>query len=60
MGGDTSMINLSIRPLAVDQAPHSASQFVGRQRELALIWSQYEAAKNGCGGVTFLVGAPEV
>lgn len=50
------MINLSIRPLAVDQAPHSASRFVGRQRELALLWSQYEAAKNGCGGVTFLVG----
>jgi predicted ATPase len=50
------MISLYERQLTVDQAPHSASQFVGRQRELALIWSQYEAAKTGCGGVTFLVG----
>jgi predicted ATPase/DNA-binding CsgD family transcriptional regulator len=56
LGGDTFMINLSVRPVAVDQVPHSASQFVGRQRELALIWSQYEAAKTGCSGVTFLVG----
>jgi DNA-binding CsgD family transcriptional regulator len=55
-GSDTSMISLCGKPLAVDQVPHSTSQFVGRQRELAFIWSQYEAAKIGSGGVTFLVG----
>jgi predicted ATPase len=44
------------RQLTVNQVCWLASLFVGRQRELNLIWEQYEAAKTGRGRVTLLTG----
>src|SRR5690348_4593382 len=38
----------------------STSQFVGRQHELALIWSQYEVASNGSARVVLLHGEPGI
>ena len=34
----------------------SSSQFVGRQRELELIWNQYEAARSGSARIVLMVG----
>jgi predicted ATPase/DNA-binding CsgD family transcriptional regulator len=44
------------RSLRVDRAIWSVSQLVGRQRELGLIWNQYEAAKDGNSSVALLIG----
>ena len=42
------------------QADWSPPHFIGRQNELAFIWGQYEAARNGYSNVTLLVGEPGI
>jgi len=54
------MVAQQQRPLQVDQNISSVSQLVGRRRESSLIWSQYEAAKDGNGSVALLVGEPGI
>src|SRR2546430_3599035 len=44
----------------VDHASISPSQFVGRQRELNLIWNHYHAASNGNAHVMLVSGAPDI
>jgi predicted ATPase/DNA-binding CsgD family transcriptional regulator len=44
----------------VDHASISTSQFVGRQRELNLIWNHYHAATNGNAHVVFVSGEPGI
>ncbi len=44
----------------VDHASISTSQFVGRQRELNLIWDHYHAASNGNAHVVFVSGEPGI
>src|SRR3989440_752884 len=44
----------------VDHTAISASQFVGRQRELNLIWNRYHAASNGNAHVVFVTGEPGI
>ena len=44
----------------VDPAPLSPSQFVGRQRELNLIWNHYHAASNGNAHVVLVSGEPGI
>src|SRR5947209_3173914 len=44
----------------VDSAPLSTSQFVGRQRELNLIWNHYHAASNGNTHVVLVSGEPGI
>ena len=43
-----------------DHAPISNSQFVGRQRELNLIWNHYHAASNGNAHVVLVSGEPGI
>ena len=38
----------------------STSQFVGRQHELAIIWSQYQVVKTGSARVVLLRGEPGI
>ena len=44
------------KSLMVDHEVTSASRFIGRRRELTLIWNQFEAAKGGRARVVLLVG----
>src|SRR5258708_36643437 len=44
----------------VDHASISSSQFVGRQRELNLIWNHYHAASNGNTHVVLVSGEPGI
>src|SRR6266851_10311435 len=44
----------------VDNASISPSQFVGRQRELNLIWNHYHAASNGNAHVVLVSGEPGI
>lgn len=44
----------------VDHATISTSQFVGRQRELNLIWNHYHAASNGNAHVVLVSGEPGI
>lgn len=44
----------------VDHASISPSQFVGRQRELNLIWNHYHAASNGNAHVVLVSGEPGI
>src|SRR6266700_3586764 len=44
-----------VRSLSVSDRV-SSSQFVGRQRELELIWNQYEAARSGSARIVLMVG----
>ena len=46
--------------LKVDHASISPSQFVGRQRELNLIWNYYHAASNGNAHVVLVSGEPGI
>jgi predicted ATPase/DNA-binding CsgD family transcriptional regulator len=43
-----------------DHVALSTSQFVGRQHELALIWSQYKVASTGSARVVLLSGEPGI
>src|SRR6266550_2343187 len=44
----------------VDHASISPSQFVGRQRELNLIWNHYHATSNGNAHVVLVSGEPGI
>src|SRR6266852_5449566 len=44
----------------VEYASISTSQFVGRQRELNLIWNHYHAANNGNAHVVLVSGEPGI
>ena len=44
----------------VDPVPISPSPFVGRQRELKLIWNHYHAASNGNAHVVLVSGEPGI
>ena len=44
----------------VEHEVSSASRFIGRHRELTLIWNQFEAAKRGRARVVLLVGQPGI
>lgn len=46
--------------LPADHAPLAAPRFVGRERELALIWNQYKAARSGYARVILLSGEPGI
>src|SRR5437773_10677381 len=43
-----------------DHASISTSQFVGRQRELNLIWNHYHTASNGNAHVVLVSGEPGI
>jgi predicted ATPase len=59
MGGIT-MIAKYTRQQRVDLATRSTSLFIGRQRELNLIWDLYHAARNGNANVVLLSGEPGI
>ncbi len=42
--------------LVFDHVVSSTSQFIGRRRELSLVWNRFEAAKGGRARVVLLVG----
>ena len=44
------------KSLVIDHKVSSASRFIGRRRELTLIWNQVETAKGGSARVALLVG----
>src|SRR5437660_2799167 len=48
------------RQQKVDYATISTSQFIGRQRELNLIWNHYHAASNGNAHVVLVSGEPGI
>src|SRR5947209_6466376 len=50
------MIAPYVRSPAINPVSLSTSQFIGRRRELNLIWNQYEVAKGGSVRVALLVG----
>ena len=47
-------------PTEAHVASSVASQIIGRQRELTLLWNQYIAARSGCARVALLAGEPGI
>ena len=54
------MIAQSTGQQQVDPVPISPSPFVGRQRELKLIWNHYYAASNGNAHIVLVSGEPGI
>ncbi len=50
------MLDQFSRQATIDFVPSSGTHFVGRQRELTLIWNHYKAVRNGSSRVILLVG----
>ena len=48
----------SVRLLSVYDRASLTSQFVGRQRELELIWNQYKAARGGSARIVIPLANP--
>src|SRR5437588_11466126 len=54
--GGTAMGAKHTKSQIIDHLAPLTSQIIGRERELGLIWNQYEAARNGNARVILLAG----